>query len=144
MIIIYIGNSWSFPIDVFAAACTIIDIATGKPLFYVAEDDRERLASIERAIGLFPRNIIPRSVADVHRTPFFSLTDPPRVLFPLGPNDVRISAGVLRVMNTLTLNVSVIFNQILLFRYQLTNLVSGSGSRQAIACLAVSYAYFRP
>ena len=45
---------WSFPSDVWAAGCTLAELALGSLLF-PAKEDVEHLALIERTMGVFPR-----------------------------------------------------------------------------------------
>ena len=51
---------WSFPSDIWAAACAIGELATGH-LLLNAKDSNEHLALIEKKIGMFPRRMVTRS-----------------------------------------------------------------------------------
>lgn len=81
------GLSCTKAIDIFAAACVIIEMCSGRSLLPYSENDLERLATIQAVIGAFSYDFA-RSVESV-RQDIFCEMDPPRIDYPKHAGDAN-------------------------------------------------------
>ncbi|KAJ7821153.1 kinase-like domain-containing protein, partial [Mycena leptocephala] len=73
-----VGDPWSKPIDAFSFGCFVAELFVGSRIFGSCQTPEERLASLERSIGLGPTGY--GRIAD-DRPTFFTHTNPKRVVF---------------------------------------------------------------
>lgn len=57
---------WSFPLDVWAIACLVVELVTGKHLFELAHDD-VHLHMMERALGPIPADLLRKGYANLNQ-----------------------------------------------------------------------------
>ncbi|KAJ6579179.1 kinase-like domain-containing protein, partial [Mycena vulgaris] len=53
-----VGMAWSQPIDMFSIGCMAVELFSGRPLFRHSTGKLDRLAAMERVIGLFPLSFV--------------------------------------------------------------------------------------
>lgn len=101
---------WSKPVDIFSAACVIVEIHTGAPIFsddfIIHADILEKLATIQKVLGTFSYNNA-RAI-EQRRPGTFGHMDPPRVWCPrelsagsTGRENARISNERIRLNRSL-------------------------------------------
>lgn len=65
------GWGWSYPSDLWSAGCIIAELYAGELLF-ATHDNAEHLALMERAVGLFPKDLLDRSTSSLAQECFDS------------------------------------------------------------------------
>ncbi|KAJ6562854.1 kinase-like domain-containing protein [Mycena vulgaris] len=53
-----VGMVWSQSIDMFSVGCVAVELSSGRPLFRRSAGTLDRLAAIERVVGLFPLSFV--------------------------------------------------------------------------------------